>query len=75
MTASTTETIATGWIVQHQEDDPKNPGWWSFSRPYWVEGPNPPSENGFCFPESIRWTWGTVARLKEEQARWDRSNA
>ena len=74
MSSVTTAEATPGWIVQHQEDDPTSPGWWRFSRPYWVAGPKPPSEGHYRFPDSIRWTWGTLARLEEDQAKWDRNN-
>ena len=62
----------SGWIVQRQEDHPRNPGWWRFGRPYWVATDAELPTSGF--PESVRWNWGTRAALAEAQAEWDRSN-
>jgi hypothetical protein len=66
----TATPIVCGWIVQHQEDHPHNPGWWRFARPCWVAT----DDELPMFSESVRCTWGTREELAEAQSEWDRSN-
>jgi hypothetical protein len=67
-----TTATANGWIVQRQEDHPRNSGCWRFSRPYWVATDADLPATGF--PESVRWTWGSPSDLEAAQAEWDRFN-
>lgn len=65
-------SITTGYIVQRQEDHPHNPGWWRFSRPYWIATEAALPKTGF--PDSVRWTWGNRDELAAAQAEWDRNH-
>lgn len=53
-------------IIQHQEDSPRNPGWWRFSRPVHMVLDEPPE-----IRETIRWWYGTAADAAQAQAEWD----
>ena len=67
-----TTATANGWIVQRQEDHPHNPGWWRFSRPFWVATAAQLPTTGF--PESVRWYMGSQQDLAAAQAEWDAAN-
>lgn len=54
-------------IIQFQEDDPTNPGWWRYSRPvhrYVVDLPP--------IGESTRWTYASEGELSYHRSIWDR---
>jgi hypothetical protein len=54
-------------VIQHQEDHPRNPGWWRFSRPRCEVCDQAPP-----ISERQRWYYGSPADAARDAAEWDR---
>lgn len=57
-------------VIQHQEIDPHNPGWWRYGRPCHQVVAEPPA-----IRERYRWTYGSAADAVAAQAVWDQAHA
>lgn len=64
---ATSDTTIIGAIVQRQEENPRDRGWWRWSRPEWVpEHLVPPAH------DEVRWAWGTRVDALVRAEAWDR---
>jgi hypothetical protein len=66
--------MTTGFLYQFQEDDPRSPGWWRFSRPRYFQGRLLPNGNPPISSETIRHCFCTEDEAILEQQRWDMAN-
>ena len=53
-------------ILQHVEDDPRNAGWWRYSRPVFRHVTQLPDS------QYVRWNFGTNSECRKAQKDWDK---